>query len=124
MTTFGIKMNTQKAPTSDVNLRKAVAHAFDDLRCAVVGLRTDNFNFASQRAIEALGAKRDGVAGRGGDDDSRHALEPDLQPVGHVLPRQPPEPLAQPVVEARPGQLREHGRRERELDVDVTGALP
>ena len=29
MTTFGIKMNTQKAPTSDVNLRKAVAHAFD-----------------------------------------------------------------------------------------------
>ena len=29
MTTFGIKMNTQKAPTSDINLRKAVAHAFD-----------------------------------------------------------------------------------------------
>lgn len=29
MTTFGLKMNTQKAPTSDVNLRKAVAHAFD-----------------------------------------------------------------------------------------------
>jgi RimJ/RimL family protein N-acetyltransferase len=27
----------------------------------VVGLRTDNFNFASQRAIEALGAKKDGV---------------------------------------------------------------
>ena len=27
----------------------------------MVGLRTDNFNFASQRAIEALGAKRDGV---------------------------------------------------------------
>jgi RimJ/RimL family protein N-acetyltransferase len=26
-----------------------------------VGLRTDNFNFDSQRAIEALGAKRDGV---------------------------------------------------------------
>ena len=26
-----------------------------------MGLRTDNFNFASQRAIEALGAKRDGV---------------------------------------------------------------
>jgi RimJ/RimL family protein N-acetyltransferase len=24
-------------------------------------LRTDNFNFASQRAIEALGAKKDGV---------------------------------------------------------------
>jgi len=26
-----------------------------------VGLRTDNFNFTSQGAIEALGAKRDGV---------------------------------------------------------------
>jgi N-acetyltransferase len=38
-----------------------LAHAFDDLGCAVVGLRTDNFNFASQRAIEALGAKKDGV---------------------------------------------------------------
>ena len=30
-------------------------------RLPVVGLRTDNFNFASQRAIEALGAKKDGV---------------------------------------------------------------
>lgn len=36
-------------------------HAFKVLGCAVVGLRTDNFNFASQRAIEALGAKKDGV---------------------------------------------------------------
>ncbi|MBP9143400.1 MAG: GNAT family N-acetyltransferase [Thermoanaerobaculia bacterium] len=36
-------------------------HAFETLGCRVVGLRTDNFNFASQRAIEALGAKRDGV---------------------------------------------------------------
>lgn len=38
-----------------------LAHAFDTLDCKVVGLRTDNFNFASQRAIEALGAKKDGV---------------------------------------------------------------
>ena len=36
-------------------------HAFDTLGCQVVGLRTDNFNFASQKAIAALGAKRDGV---------------------------------------------------------------
>jgi len=36
-------------------------HAFEALGCAVVGLRTDNFNFRSQRAIEALGAKKDGV---------------------------------------------------------------
>jgi RimJ/RimL family protein N-acetyltransferase len=38
-----------------------LGHAFDALGCRVVGLRTDNFNFASQRAIEGLGAKRDGV---------------------------------------------------------------
>jgi hypothetical protein len=38
-----------------------LAHAFDTLGCKVVGLRTDNFNFRSQRAIEALGAKKDGV---------------------------------------------------------------
>ena len=36
-------------------------HAFGTLGCRVVGLRTDNFNFASQRAIEALGARKDGV---------------------------------------------------------------
>jgi RimJ/RimL family protein N-acetyltransferase len=36
-------------------------HAFEALGCRVVGLRTDNFNFTSQRAIEALGAKKDGV---------------------------------------------------------------
>ena len=38
-----------------------LGHAFDTLGCAVVGLRTDNFNFASQRAIEALGARKDGI---------------------------------------------------------------
>lgn len=38
-----------------------LTHAFETLGCAVVGLRTDNFNFASQRAIERLGAKKDGV---------------------------------------------------------------
>jgi N-acetyltransferase len=38
-----------------------LGHAFDTVGCKVVGLRTDNFNFASQRAIEALGAKKDGV---------------------------------------------------------------
>ena len=35
--------------------------AFEKIKCRVVGLRTDNFNFRSQRAIEALGAKKDGV---------------------------------------------------------------
>ena len=38
-----------------------LAHAFETLACRVVGFRTDNFNFASQRAIEALGARKDGV---------------------------------------------------------------
>ena len=38
-----------------------LAHAFDMLGCKVVGLRTDNFNFNSQRAIEGLGAKKDGI---------------------------------------------------------------
>lgn len=38
-----------------------LTHGFDTLGCEVVGLRTDNFNFPSQRAIEALGAKKDGV---------------------------------------------------------------
>src|SRR4051812_19652672 len=36
-------------------------HAFDTLKCKVVGLRTDTFNFRSQKAIEGIGAKKDGV---------------------------------------------------------------
>jgi len=38
-----------------------LTHAFETVGCKVVALRTDKFNFASQRAIEALGAKKDGV---------------------------------------------------------------
>jgi RimJ/RimL family protein N-acetyltransferase len=38
-----------------------MTHAFETLGCHVVGWRTDNFNFASQAAIERLGARRDGV---------------------------------------------------------------
>ena len=38
-----------------------LTHAFETLGCQVVGLRTDNFNFRSQRAIEGIGAKKDGV---------------------------------------------------------------
>jgi RimJ/RimL family protein N-acetyltransferase len=38
-----------------------MGHAFDTLGCHVVGWRTDNFNFASQAAIERLGARKDGV---------------------------------------------------------------
>jgi len=36
-------------------------YGFEKLSCRVIGLRTDNFNLRSKRAIEALGAKKDGV---------------------------------------------------------------
>lgn len=36
-------------------------HAFETAGAKLVGWRTDNFNFASQRAIERLGARKDGV---------------------------------------------------------------
>jgi N-acetyltransferase len=38
-----------------------MTHAFETLGCHVVGWRTDNFNYASQAAIERLGAKKDGI---------------------------------------------------------------
>ncbi len=60
----------QRGPTNTICKLLLLAHAFDTLGCKVVGLRTDNFNFRSQRAIEALGAKKDGVI-------RHHALRPD-----------------------------------------------
>jgi N-acetyltransferase len=38
-----------------------MTHAFETLRCNVVGWRTDILNLRSQAAIERLGAKKDGV---------------------------------------------------------------
>ena len=38
-----------------------LAHAFDTLRCRVVGFKVDGLNQRSQRAVEALGARKDGV---------------------------------------------------------------
>jgi RimJ/RimL family protein N-acetyltransferase len=38
-----------------------MTHAFEELGAKLVGWRTDNYNFASQRAIERLGARKDGV---------------------------------------------------------------
>jgi N-acetyltransferase len=38
-----------------------MTHAFEILHCNVLGWRTDNFNFASQKAIERLGAHKDGI---------------------------------------------------------------
>ena len=51
----------QRTQVNTTCKRLLLAHAFETLGCQVVGLRTDGFNFRSQRAIEALGAKRDGV---------------------------------------------------------------
>jgi N-acetyltransferase len=36
-------------------------HAFDTLGCKVVGFRVDDLNARSQQAVEALGARKDGV---------------------------------------------------------------
>lgn len=36
-------------------------HAFETLGCKVVGFRVDNLNTRSQQAVEALGARKDGV---------------------------------------------------------------
>jgi RimJ/RimL family protein N-acetyltransferase len=38
-----------------------MTHAFETLGARMLGWRTDNYNFASQKAIERLGARKDGV---------------------------------------------------------------
>ena len=53
--------SAQRTHVNSTSKLLLLAHAFEALGCKVVGLRTDNFNFKSQRAIEALGAKKDGV---------------------------------------------------------------
>jgi len=53
--------STQRTHVNTTCKLLMMGHAFDTLGCHVVGWRTDNFNFASQRAIERLGAKKDGV---------------------------------------------------------------
>jgi RimJ/RimL family protein N-acetyltransferase len=61
---IGYTWYAQRCQRTNVNTTcklMLLEHAFDTLDCAVVGLRTDNFNFRSQKAIEALGAKKDGV---------------------------------------------------------------
>lgn len=51
----------QRSKVNTVCKLLLLTHAFETVGCGVVGLRTDKFNFRSQRAIEALGAKKDGV---------------------------------------------------------------
>jgi RimJ/RimL family protein N-acetyltransferase len=61
---IGYTWYAQRCQRSHVNTACKLllfAHGFETVGCKVVGLRTDNFNFRSQKAIEALGAKKDGV---------------------------------------------------------------
>ncbi|PYP79826.1 MAG: GNAT family N-acetyltransferase [Gemmatimonadetes bacterium] len=61
---IGYTFYAQRCQRSHVNTAcklLLLGHAFETVGCRVVGLRTDNFNFRSQRAIEGIGAKRDGV---------------------------------------------------------------
>ncbi|HEX3138529.1 MAG TPA: GNAT family protein [Rhizobacter sp.] len=61
---IGYTWYAKSAQRSHVNTTAKLmlmTHAFETLGAKLVGWRTDNFNFASQRAIERLGAKRDGV---------------------------------------------------------------
>jgi N-acetyltransferase len=61
---IGYTFYAQRVQRSHVNSAcklLLLTHAFETVGCEVVGLRTDNFNFRSQRAIEGIGAKRDGV---------------------------------------------------------------
>ena len=61
---IGYTFYAQRVQRSHVNTAcklLLLGHAFETVGCEVVGLRTDNFNLRSQRAIEGIGAKRDGV---------------------------------------------------------------
>ncbi len=51
----------QRTPINSEAKLLLLTHAFESMNCVCVQFRTDHFNFASQRAIERLGAKRDGV---------------------------------------------------------------
>jgi RimJ/RimL family protein N-acetyltransferase len=53
--------SSQRSHVNTTTKLLLLTHAFETLGCHVVGWRTDNFNFASQAAIERLGAKKDGV---------------------------------------------------------------
>ena len=53
--------STQRSHVNTCAKLLLLVHAFETLGAKVVGWRTDNYNFASQKAIERLGAKKDGV---------------------------------------------------------------
>ena len=53
--------STQRSHVNTCAKLLLLVHAFETLDAKLVGWRTDNYNFASQQAIERLGAKKDGV---------------------------------------------------------------
>lgn len=55
------RRSAQRSHVNTVCKLMLMRHAFETLGCPVVGWRTDNYNFASQKAIERLGARKDGV---------------------------------------------------------------
>jgi RimJ/RimL family protein N-acetyltransferase len=55
------RRSVQRSPLNTEAKRLLLAHAFEQLNCIAVELRTHFFNQQSRRAIERLGAKLDGV---------------------------------------------------------------
>ena len=53
--------SVQRSAVNTTTKLLLMAHAFEALGAQLIGWRTDNFNHASQRAIERLGARKDGV---------------------------------------------------------------
>ena len=53
--------STQRSHVNTSAKLLLLVHAFETLNAKLVGWRTVNYNFASQKAIERLGARKDGV---------------------------------------------------------------
>lgn len=61
---IGTTFYAQSAQRTGINVEAKLlllTHAFEVMECQCVQFRTDHLNQASQRAIERLGAKRDGI---------------------------------------------------------------
>ena len=83
MTTFGLKMNTQKGPTKDPNFRKALAHAFDyealiKIYNGNAVLQTSPFPNATRGKIDVPGFTRQDLA------KAREYLGKSAHPQGNV----------------------------------------
>ena len=59
-TTF-YAQSVQRSPVNSEAKLLLLTHAFENMDCLCVQIRTDALNFRSQRAIERLGAKKDGM---------------------------------------------------------------